>query len=114
MTAPRHRVADIQAVTSGLIISPSLAYRETAGAREVSRRPFVEVFLDTPLEICEKRDPKGLYRKARAGEIEEFTGVSSPYEPPEAPELRVDAGDMSVEDSVEAIMALLTGRSLLG
>ncbi|MBP6965223.1 MAG: sulfate adenylyltransferase subunit CysN [Armatimonadetes bacterium] len=114
------RVAEVSKLfnEAGLIMITSFIspYREDRrAAREViGGDRFVEVFLDTPLEICEKRDPKGLYRKARAGEIEEFTGVSSPYEPPEAPELRVDAGDMSVEDSVEAIMALLTGRSLLG
>jgi adenylylsulfate kinase len=53
---------------------------------------FVEVFVDTPLEVCEARDPKGLYRKARAGEIKHFTGISDPYEPPEHPEIRLDGG----------------------
>jgi adenylylsulfate kinase len=51
---------------------------------------FVEIFVDTPLEVCERRDPKGLYRKARAGEIKNFTGISDPYEPPLSPELRLD------------------------
>ncbi|OYP29852.1 adenylyl-sulfate kinase [Rhodopirellula sp. MGV] len=53
---------------------------------------FIEVFVDTPLEICESRDPKGLYKKARAGEIKNFTGISDPYESPEAPEVRLDGG----------------------
>ena len=53
---------------------------------------FIEIFIDTPLEVAEARDPKGLYRKARAGEIKNFTGIDSPYEPPEQPELRIDTG----------------------
>ena len=54
---------------------------------------FIEVFVDTPLEVCEARDPKGLYKKARAGEIKNFTGISDPYEPPETPEFRLPGGD---------------------
>ncbi len=54
---------------------------------------FIEVFVDTPLAICEARDPKGLYKKARAGEIKNFTGISDPYETPESPEIRIDGGD---------------------
>jgi adenylylsulfate kinase len=56
---------------------------------------FVEVFVDTPLEVCERRDPKGLYKKARAGEIKNFTGISDPYEPPESPEIVIRGGDDS-------------------
>ncbi len=61
---------------------------------EQAGRPgdFIEVFVDTPLEVCEQRDPKGLYKKARAGEIKHFTGISDPYEPPESPEIRLDGG----------------------
>ena len=58
---------------------------------------FIEVFVDTPLETCEKRDPKGLYQRARAGELSGMTGIDAPYEPPEAPELRLDAGNMSAD-----------------
>jgi adenylylsulfate kinase len=54
---------------------------------------FIEVFVDTPLSVCEARDPKGLYEKARAGEIKNFTGISDPYESPESPEIRIDGGD---------------------
>jgi bifunctional enzyme CysN/CysC len=60
-------------------------------ARElVGEGEFIEVYVDTPLEVCKERDPKGLYRKAMAGEIKNFTGIDSPYEPPELAELRVD------------------------
>ena len=91
---------------SGLValtafVSP---YRRDRGAarRQVTAagRPddFVEVFVDTPLEVCERRDPKGLYKKARAGEVKNFTGISDPYEPPERPELTLLGG---IESPVE-------------
>lgn len=68
---------------------------------------FVELFVDTPLAECEKRDPKGLYKKARAGEIKEFTGIDSPYETPEKAEVIVDTAGQSVEQVVAAIRAKL-------
>lgn len=74
---------------------------------------FVEVFVDTPLEICESRDPKGLYKKARAGLIKNFTGISDPYEPPHQPEIHLDGGDgRSAIELAEEIMRHLgkTGR----
>lgn len=74
---------------------------------------FIEVFMDTPLETCEARDPKGLYRKARAGDIRNFTGVSSPYERPQAPELRLDTSTMGVEACVEHLIAYLLERGLI-
>jgi adenylyl-sulfate kinase len=73
---------------------------------------FIEVHVSTPLGVCEQRDPKGLYRKARAGEIPEFTGISSPYEEPEAPELKLNTARLSVQDCVERILALLLHRTL--
>jgi bifunctional enzyme CysN/CysC len=74
-------------------------------AREIiGDASFVEVYLSTPLRECEKRDPHGLYRKARAGEISDFTGVSSPYEAPEQPEINLDTTVSSVEASVESIL----------
>jgi len=78
------------------LISPYRHARERAReAHEVAGLRFVEVFVDTSIEICEARDPKGLYRKARAGEITGFTGIDDPYEPPADPELvlRPEAGD---------------------
>lgn len=69
---------------------------------------FVEVFVDTPLEICERRDPKGLYKKARAGEIKNFTGISDPYEPPAVPEVHLIGGDdRSVTDQATEIVTYL-------
>lgn len=74
---------------------------------------FVEVYVDVPLEEAEKRDPKGLYKKARAGEIKNFTGISDPYEAPEAPELVLPSHQMSLEQEVEAVIALLKTRGIL-
>jgi adenylylsulfate kinase len=68
---------------------------------------FLEIFAKCPLDICETRDPKGLYAKARAGEIVDFTGIDSPYEEPENPELVLDTGELSVEECVEQVFALL-------
>ena len=71
---------------------------------------FVEVYCQCPLDVCERRDVKGLYKRARAGDIAEFTGISSPYEPPPAPDLVLDTAAMSLEQSVEAVLALLKTR----
>ena len=89
------------------LISP---YRETrARAREMIGE-FVEVFVDAPLEVCESRDVKGLYARARAGEIASFTGIDDPYEPPEKPEVHIQTDSASVEESVDTIITTL--RSL--
>jgi bifunctional enzyme CysN/CysC len=88
-------------------ISPFRAERRIA--RELfSDGEFIEVFVDTPLELCEKRDPKGLYFKARAGELKNFTGLDSPYETPENPEVIVTGSKMSVDESVQAILPSLS------
>jgi len=79
--------------------------RDRAAAREViGEEAFVEVHVDTPIEVCESRDPKGLYQKARAGEIAQFTGVSDPYEAPEKPDVRLPADKLRVEESVEKLV----------
>ena len=65
---------------------------------------FIEVFVDTPLEICEQRDVKGLYAKARAGKLPNFTGISSPYESPESPEVRIDTTTMTAEEAADLII----------
>jgi adenylylsulfate kinase len=75
--------------------------------------PFIEVFVDTPIDVCEQRDPKGLYKKARAGEIKGFTGIDDPYEPPLKAELVLRPATMSVEDSVQACLELLRARRLI-
>ncbi|NIP85580.1 MAG: adenylyl-sulfate kinase [Planctomycetales bacterium] len=87
--------------------------RDRQAVREqLDEGDFLEVFLDTPLEVCEARDPKGLYKKARAGEIAGFTGIDDPYEPPEKPELVLSGGDQSPEELAQQVMGLLrqTGK----
>jgi bifunctional enzyme CysN/CysC len=78
-------------------ISPFARDREAA-AQIIGKDRFIEVFVDTPLSVCEQRDPHGLYKRARCGEIKEFTGVSSPYEAPHQPDIRIDTSNKSVED----------------
>ena len=73
----------------------------------------MEVFVDVPVEVAEKRDPKGLYAKARKGEIKEFTGISAPYEAPENPEVHIKNVDLSVEDAVAQIVRYLEEQKLL-
>ena len=113
------RVAEVAKlfVEAGLItivsfISPFRAEREMA--RElVGQDEFVEIFVDTPLEICEQRDPKGLYRKARCGELRNFTGLDSPYERPERPELILDALQERAEDLADHVITFLQRRGVL-
>jgi adenylylsulfate kinase len=73
---------------------------------------FIEIFVDAPIEVCEKRDPKGLYKKARAGELKGFTGIDDPYEPPAKPELVLDAGKKDAETLADEVIAFLqrTGK----
>jgi bifunctional enzyme CysN/CysC len=71
---------------------------------------FIEVFVDTPMSVAEERDPKGLYGKARRGEVKNFTGIDSPYEAPENPELRIDTTVESPEQSAERVVAYLRER----
>ncbi len=108
------RVAEVAKlmVDAGLIviaslISPYRAEREQARGL-VASGEFVEVFVDTPLDVCEARDPKGLYRKARSGDLTNFTGIDSPYEPPPAPEVHVRTVDMSPEAAVDRIMEMVS------
>jgi bifunctional enzyme CysN/CysC len=107
------RIAEVAAlmVDAGLIvlvsfISPFRAERALARGL-VGENEFCEVFVDTPLEVAELRDPKGLYRKARRGELANFTGIDSPYEPPEEPEVRLDTTTMSPEAAAAAVVARL-------
>jgi adenylylsulfate kinase len=74
---------------------------------------FIEIFVDTPLQECERRDPKGLYKKARAGQISNFTGLDSPYESPEAPEVRLDTLAFSAEQCARQVLDFLAERQLL-
>ena len=88
------------------LISPLREDRRRARAIIGATR-FREVYISTPLAVCERRDPKGHYARARRGEIPEFTGVSAPYEPPQRPDLAVDTSTLGVEDCVRALLALL-------
>jgi bifunctional enzyme CysN/CysC len=69
---------------------------------------FIEVHVDVPLDVAEERDPKGLYAKARAGELANFTGIDSPYEPPRQPDIHIDTTAMTAEQAADAIVAALT------
>ncbi|WP_321879290.1 adenylyl-sulfate kinase [Paraburkholderia bannensis] len=93
-------------------ISPDSAHRENA-RRIVGEDSFIEVFVDTPLEICEMRDPKGLYKRARRGEVRQFTGLSSPYSPPVAPDVIVRTLSASANECVDQILDHLIRRHAL-
>jgi bifunctional enzyme CysN/CysC len=89
-------------------ISPFRAERDMVRSL-MAEGEFVEVFVDTPLEVAEARDVKGLYKKARSGQLKNFTGIDSPYEAPEKPEIRVDTTQESPEDAAERIVNQLLG-----
>lgn len=93
-------------------ISPLRADRQRV-RQLMAEGDFIEIYVKCPLEICESRDVKGMYKKARAGLIKEFTGISSPYEEPETPDLVVDTGKESLMESVTKVLALLHRRTLL-
>ena len=98
--------ADAGVITLTAFISPYRADRQLA--REViGSDRFREVYLTTPLEVCEERDPKGLYKKARAGEIGEFTGISAPYEPPLNPDVIIDTSANDLTTCVAQLIAQL-------
>jgi bifunctional enzyme CysN/CysC len=105
-------LADAGLVAIASLVSPFAADR--AKVRESHERDglrFLEVFVNTPLEECERRDPKGLYAKARAGELPGFTGIDDPYEAPERPELELRPVAQGVEEAVAAVLALLEAPS---
>lgn len=93
-------------------ISPFRAERDAA-RKLVPHGDFLEIYCNSSIEVCEQRDVKGLYRRARAGEIKDFTGISSPYEAPLRPELAVDTGHSSIEDCVESVIDLLRSRGIV-
>lgn len=114
------RIAEVAKlmVDAGLIvltafISPFRAERRMARSI-LQPGEFIEVFVDTPLAVAEQRDPKGLYRKARRGEIKNFTGIDSPYEAPEAADIRIDTSMLSAQEAAEAIIGLLQRSGVIG
>jgi bifunctional enzyme CysN/CysC len=113
------RVAEVARlmVDAGLIvitafISPFRSEREMA-RRLLAPGEFIEVHVDVPLAVAEARDVKGLYAKARRGELPHFTGIDSPYEAPEAPELRLAAAEVSVDEAAEQVIAQLRAMGIL-
>jgi bifunctional enzyme CysN/CysC len=107
------RVAEVSGlmVDAGLIvlvsfISPFRAERRLARER-LAEGEFIEVFVDTPIDVAEQRDPKGLYKKARQGELKNFTGIDSPYERPENPEIRIDSTVTSAEEAADIVIAFI-------
>lgn len=114
--------SDSTTITITSFISPYLADRAAARAihsasvpnSDDAPIPFIEVFIDVPVSEAEKRDPKGLYKKARAGEIKEFTGISAPYEAPVNPEIHIKSAETSVEESVARIVSYLAEKGLIG
>lgn len=103
--------ADAGIITLTAFISPLRADRDRV--RRLAGADFIEIYCRCPVEVCEERDVKGLYKKARAGEIKDFTGVSSPYEEPDNPELVIDSNRMTIEESVAAVMAYLQARGVV-
>ncbi len=103
---------DSGALVLTAFISPYRADRDRVRALLGER--FVEVWVNPGLAVCETRDPKGLYARARRGEIADFTGISAPYEAPAAAEIEVDTGGLSVEESVEQVIQWLVARGLVG
>ncbi|WP_089140026.1 adenylyl-sulfate kinase [Vibrio rumoiensis] len=105
-------MADAGLIVLSAFISPHRAERQMV--RDLlPDGEFIEVFVNAPLEVCEQRDPKGLYKKARAGEIPNFTGIDSEYEAPQQPEIDLPAGEMSLDELVEMCLQHLRDRSVI-
>jgi adenylylsulfate kinase len=113
------RIAEVSKllINAGLIticsfISPTNEIRGLA-RKIIGKDDFIEIFLNPPLEVCEKRDTKGLYKKARAGIIKDFTGISAPFEAPGNPDLEIDTSVLSIKESVDLIFDTIIDRITL-
>ena len=104
--------ADAGVIAMTAFISPYRTDRDKARSLHEAGK-FIEVFVDAPLTVLEDRDPKGLYKKARAGEIPEFTGISAPYEAPENPEIHLDTSKMNIEDCADAVIQYLEEKEII-
>ena len=104
-----HLMLDAGLVVLSAFVSPYLKDRQ-AIKEVVGAEGFMEVFVDTPLEVCEQRDVKGLYAKARAGQIPDFTGISAPYEAPEKPDFRIDTSVTGLDESANLLSELIMSR----
>ena len=101
------RTALLTLLTCGFLMA-------TAGiGKTMTESEFVEIFVDTPLAECERRDPKGLYRRARDGKLANFTGIDSPYETPETPDIHLNTTEMSLEQEIETVMKALRNRGVI-
>ena len=105
-------LVDAGLITVTAFISPFQAEREMA-RKLMSNSEFLEVFIDTPLAVAEERDPKGLYKKVRRGELKNFTGIDSPFEVPETPDIHISTLSLSAEEAVDKIIAELVAREII-
>jgi adenylylsulfate kinase len=106
--------ADAGVITMTSFISPYRKDRDGVRAlHQQGQLPFFEIYVCTPLEICEQRDPKGLYKKARAGQLRNFTGIDDPYEPPLQPELTLDASQVSPQQAASILLDFLREKGIL-
>ena len=99
-------------ITITAFVSPFISDRDKV-RQIIGSKDFIEVYCAADIKVCEKRDTKGLYKKARMGEIKDFTGISSPYEAPQNPEVVVDTGSLDLKDSVEKVISFLKKENLL-
>ena len=104
--------ADAGVIAMTAFISPYRTDRDKARSLHATDK-FIEVFVDAPLTVLEDRDPKGLYKKARTGEIPEFTGISAPYEAPENPEIHLDTSKMNIEECANAVIQYLEEKEII-
>jgi adenylylsulfate kinase len=106
--------ADCGVITMTSFISPYRKDRDGVRAlHDAGQIPFIEIHVNTPIGTCEQRDPKGLYKKARAGQLKNFTGVDDPYEAPEKPELTIDATNTSPQDAAVFLLNYLKSRAII-
>lgn len=105
---------DAGVIALSSFVSPYRADRDAVRAlHDASDMPFIEIYVECPLDVAEERDPKGLYKKARAGEIKNFTGIDDPYEAPTQPELVLNTAEMTLEEEVQTILNFLRERGIL-
>jgi adenylylsulfate kinase len=105
-------MVDSGVVVLAAFISPYHEDRQFVGEL-VGSADFVEVYVKCPVEVCEQRDPKGLYKKARAGEIKNYTGISAPYEEPQSPDLVLDTTEFNVDDAVQKVLQYLDSKKVI-
>ena len=108
-----HILADAGVIAITAFISPYVTDRCLAREMNNTKGNFVEIYCECPLDVCEQRDPKGLYKKARAGEIKEFTGIDAPYESPPEPEVVVHTDKETIEESASKVVSYLVEKGII-